>query len=416
MYFLGAEKKESDINALVLYKSQSIHLENIVSNIRKNTKIDINFKYIIDDSIDEVEYFKVWETIENYLNSDSRLKDIDMLFGIPYEYQESLINKNKLLNLNYEISDEILGNIYEPIIDIAKKVGSGNIYFLSPTFSSQFLSINDDFFYRNGIEPPNTVMSWKNLERIFKSLDSGEEVFSLGPGGLEGISSDLEILLSGLSRKFIEDGKIYEDKDLVKELKWFIEFYKNYGYKKSYVEDSIVNKNVAARVIYPPQLSELTKNKHVNFKYSIHPLPTFRGLEDTANIRIQPISILASTNKKYECINVLSYIMSKDFAKFTIKEKYYMPDGNFVSYIDNEIKELYKDKYKLENVDFIYFGSKGAVNKSKFSLYEYYAFHEVSNLIIQDTIINNLNTEESINRIKIDFIKRSNQLREDIHN
>lgn len=146
MYFLGAEKKESDINALVLYKSQSIHLENIVSNIRKNTKIDINFKYIIDDSIDEVEYFKVWETIENYLNSDSRLKDIDMLFGIPYEYQESLINKNKLLNLNYEISDEILGNIYEPIIDIAKKVGSGNIYFLSPTFSSQFLSINDDFF------------------------------------------------------------------------------------------------------------------------------------------------------------------------------------------------------------------------------------------------------------------------------
>ena len=45
--------------------------------------------------------------------------------------------------------------------------------------------------------------------------------------------------------------------------------------------------------------------------------------------------------------------MSKEFSEKIISQELYFPNGEFASYIDDDIKELYNQRYNLSNTDFI---------------------------------------------------------------
>ena len=339
-------KKES-INALVLYRSSIDELAPLSSDITENTNIKINYKYIFE--------------IETH---ESNLRDIDVLFDIPYEYLSYLIKDNKLVDLTNKIDKSTLDNTYYPIIDISKKAGGGNIYFLSPTYSTQFIAIDKEFMQLNN----SLFVTWNDIYERVEEEEEGSSIISYGPGGIMGISTDLEILLMSMSPDFIENGDIYGDKELVGELKKLISLYKNYGYKKNYSEElegiSNLNRNERAllKVIYPPQLEDLSIEK--NAYYNILPLPVFEGFEDIVNIRLgMSYSVLESSKKQEASLKILSYIMSKEFSEKIISQELYFPNGEFASYIDDDIKELYNQRYNLSNTDFIYAGNSGALNK-----------------------------------------------------
>ena len=141
-------KKES-INALVLYRSSIDELAPLSSDITENTNIKINYKYIFDDTKSNFSTSNLWKDIELFLADESNLRDIDVLFDIPYEYLSYLIKDNKLVDLTNKIDKSTLDNTYYPIIDISKKAGGGNIYFLSPTYSTQFIAIDKEFMQLN---------------------------------------------------------------------------------------------------------------------------------------------------------------------------------------------------------------------------------------------------------------------------
>ena len=77
-------KKES-INALVLYRSSIDELAPLSSDITENTNIKINYKYIFDDTKSNFSTSNLWKDIELFLADESNLRDIDVLFDIPYE-------------------------------------------------------------------------------------------------------------------------------------------------------------------------------------------------------------------------------------------------------------------------------------------------------------------------------------------
>ncbi|MCA9749007.1 MAG: hypothetical protein KC414_07865, partial [Romboutsia sp.] len=313
---------------------------------------------------------------------------------------------NKLVDLTNKIDKSTLDNTYYPIIDISKKAGGGNIYFLSPTYSTQFIAIDKEFMQLNN----SLFVTWNDIYERVEEEEEGSSIISYGPGGIMGISTDLEILLMSMSPDFIENGDIYGDKELVGELKKLISLYKNYGYKKNYSEElegiSNLNRNERAllKVIYPPQLEDLSIEK--NAYYNILPLPVFEGFEDIVNIRLgMSYSVLESSKKQEASLKILSYIMSKEFSEKIISQELYFPNGEFASYIDDDIKELYNQRYNLSNTDFIYAGNSGALNKNQFTQNEYRAFHTVNGEILPLIIDNKINIDDGIEEIKSEFKK-----------
>ena len=84
--------------------------------------------------------------------------------------------------------------------------------------------------------------------------------------------------------------------------------------------------------------------------YNILPLPVFEGFEDIVNIRLgMSYSVLESSKKQEASLKILSYIMSKEFSEKIISQELYFPNGEFASYIDDDIKELYNQRYNLSN-------------------------------------------------------------------
>lgn len=410
LLILSFNKKDS-INALVLYKSSINELKPLIFDIKKNTNIKVNFKYIFDDTNYSFSTLNLWKDIENFLSDDSNLNDIDVLFDIPYEYLLNFIKNDKLLDLKNKLDKSILSNTYSPIIDISKKVGNGNMYFLSPVYSTQFIAIDKEFMNLKN----SSFVTWDDIYERIKKEKEGLNIFSYGPGGVMGLSTDLEILLMSMSPDFIKNGELYGDEKLVTELKKLIDIYKNYSYRKNYseqlqeIERTGKSKDALLKVIYPPQLDDLTMSKNSN--YNILPLPVFDGFEDTVNIRPGiNFSIFKSSNNQNKSLKVLSYLMSKEFSKKIISQELYFPSGEFASYIDDDIKNLYNKKYNLSNTDFIYAGRFGALNKNQFTQDEYRAFHAISSKFLQLMIDNKITIDDGVKNIKLEFKNIKNNL------
>ena len=148
---------------MVLYRSSIDELAPLSSDITENTNIKINYKYIFDDTKSNFSTSNLWKDIELFLADESNLRDIDVLFDIPYEYLSYLIKDNKLVDLTNKIDKSTLDNTYYPIIDISKKAGGGNIYFLSPTYSTQFIAIDKEFMQLNN----SLFVTWNDIyERV----------------------------------------------------------------------------------------------------------------------------------------------------------------------------------------------------------------------------------------------------------
>ena len=78
---------------------------------------------------------------------------------------------------------------------------------------------------------------------------------------------------------------------------------------------------------------------------------------------------------------------------------------NLLHISDDDIKELYNQRYNLSNTDFIYAGNSGALNKNQFTQNEYRAFHTVNGEILPLIIDNKINIDDGIEEIKCEFKK-----------
>lgn len=400
------EKYISEINGLTIYKSDLNYLKSSIRDINKNTNVKINLKYIVDDSKD-LSDVDVWKCITDFLSNENNLKDIDILMNIPYAYQKILIKNDKLLDLSNEINPDIMSNIYNPILDISKKIGNGKIYFLSPTFTTQFFAINEDYLSENSLYKKGNI-TWDEFEIELESMSNSKnrEIFSIGISGVEGFFSELEILLTQLSIPFKDGANIFEDTTLTNEFARLIKIYKQYGYKGDDIseENDFYSGNIAVRLIYPPQLEELSNLKN---NYIIMQTPKYSDMIDTVNIRIQPYSILKNTKNKESSLKVLNYIHGKKFALKLIKnDNIFIAGGDYVSYKEDDIISLYKKKLSLDNVDFLYEGTKGSLYESDFSYSEYLTFYDVGNKFTTDMINSSISISEGIEKLKYEFYNK----------
>ena len=134
-------------------------------------------------------------------------------------------------------------------------------------------------------------------------------------------------------------------------------------------------------------------------------MPVFEGFEDIVNIRLgMSYSVLESSKKQEASLKILSYIMVKSFLKNLYLKNYIFLMVNLL-HIDDDIKELYNQRYNLSNTDFIYAGNSGALNKNQFTQNEYRAFHTVNGEILPLIIDNKINIDDGIEEIKSEFKK-----------
>lgn len=73
----------------------------------------------------------------------------------------------------YKLDDMLPG-----LVESLREMGNGNLYGLSPTYSSQAIYYNADLFKQHNIEPPTHKMSWEevlNLAARFNQIGSGED-------------------------------------------------------------------------------------------------------------------------------------------------------------------------------------------------------------------------------------------------
>lgn len=407
--------KAESLNALVVYKSEVEIYKPLTKILKKEKNINLTIDYLIDNEILDTKK-DLWQLIQNSLNKKLLNSDIDILLGIPYQYLDTPIKRGQLLSLDKYIKNNYISvqNIYKPTLDISTKIGDGSFYFLSPTFTTQFLAINKNLFDKLEVSPPNTTLNWNEFEFFAKILNQKLHSFnitntfpiSMGPGGRDGFFMDFELLMTPLEIPVKSGYNIYQQKEWCTVFNKFLNMYKLYGIKANSSEDELFESGkIAMKVIYPPELQLLNINNLSN-NFSIIPLPVFEGKEDIANIRTQNIAIASRSKKQKLSLDVVKYLMGKDYALFMCQNDSLFPEGSFVTYFDADILDTYRNKFPLLNPNYIYFGKRGAVKKRSFTQKEYIIFHDVSENIYSKMLKNEISIEEGFERIKQNFNKR----------
>jgi ABC-type sugar transport system, periplasmic component len=95
---------------------------------------------------------------------------------LDYNMLKRLTQDNLLKQLDPLIQqDEFDLSDYVPtVIDGIKEAGEGNIYALTPTFSSSALFYNKEIFQKAGVEPPTDNMMWEDVINKAREVSKGE--------------------------------------------------------------------------------------------------------------------------------------------------------------------------------------------------------------------------------------------------
>lgn len=107
------------------------------------------------------------------------LENPDVLRLSLQQYYE-LAKAGKLKSLDTLIKSDAVDvdAMYEPVIDILRQYGGGQLYGLTPAFQTDAVFINKELFEKNGIPLPSAGMSWDEL------LDTAARFQGTGTAGL----------------------------------------------------------------------------------------------------------------------------------------------------------------------------------------------------------------------------------------
>lgn len=93
-------------------------------------------------------------------------------------YELAKAGKLKPLDTLIKNDDVDIDAMYEPVIDILRQYGGGQLYGLTPTFQANAVFVNKELFEKNGIPLPHAGMTWDEL------LDTAARFQGTGTAGL----------------------------------------------------------------------------------------------------------------------------------------------------------------------------------------------------------------------------------------
>lgn len=429
-------ENDTTVKVGVTSLDSEIHAYDILEeDLEKRLNLDIELVNVTPDS-------ESVQTNDDYMEHLDRLLSenvVDMCIGIPSYQLATVIENNRLLDISNSIVE--IENIHKGAIDLSKKMGNGNMYFISSTLDNIYMvfqnqNILDEL---NGSLP--TYISWDEFK---KHLDNNEQIIqdnNLSYDGLalavkdigsEDIFVGYEFFLQalGLETRLIENnrltpaaenyfkifskiisdyGKGYEEFENAKYPKDYIFTTGNYAYMLGQSYDLEVflntdlNNSLNSTSPFSINLNFPLKVSFINFDGS-----------NTQNLRESSIFINKQTQNKEECISILNTLLSKEYALKMIDSRgkyshftssmYYYP-----TYYDSatiaELNKSYDGKfdisilYDVDHVNPTYHNAidMNTIIKSFDEAFTRIYKNKGDDSIIENTIINMENEWNSLN-------------------
>lgn len=415
---------------LVLFNSDVEKYEDFVQQLEKEKNISLNIDYLIDDF--SKDYYKVenlWTTIEIDLEKELKKKKIDLIGSIPTTYLYKPINNSLLESFEPYIqkNDFDLTNLHKPVVDISRKVGQGDIFFLSPSFNNRMLIINNDIFNKLGIPVPTKALTWSEVYDLSfqiksKIKDQDQKLYpiSLGPGGKTGLFMDFQLLVSTKELPLInKSSNIYPNDEWDNLVHKFVTLFQTNGTSDDLdiIDDLFFQGQVAMKIFYPFNLNILYGKysaaelgyKLKKFNYTLLPAPSFEDDREMTYVDTKNLAISKNSGNKEAAWEVIEFAMSKEYASFMANSERNAFEGKFTSYYDNEILKIYEDKYPGIDPSTFYVGEKGQIKPEEFTEKDYYLYHELARKYFPEMVENKLTTKVALERIRDEFNKQSNR-------
>lgn len=378
-------KNEITIGVPLLYSD--VYKYDVLKQELEN-KFNININYV-----DLYHKLNVNDTEQDLMEDiDSLLinNEIDMLLGVPPHQLEYAISNDNLLNITNVISNE--EKLHKGVVDKSKKMGSGSIYYMSPIVNHiSFLFQNEELLNNYNIKPLEKYSSWDDflikLNEIQKVItDAKSDKYALA---LPVKNANEKILFSAYdfeTQAFGLDSKVFENEQFDnrwKELyKVFSEIIVKYGMSLEdmengkYPKNYIFTNNKYAFMLADSYDLEVFFNKQFNEEYNksvpvhikinspiIVSYISYNGSR-IQNFRDSSIAINKNTNREKNCIKILNYLLSKEYAikmVNNVKEYNHFSNSifNYPTYYDEDIiAELNKryagkfDAHLIYDVDY----------------------------------------------------------------
>lgn len=419
---VGCEISKDSVSMVVLFKSDVEKYSDFERELKKEKNLSLKIEYLIDDLGEE--YFKIedlWSTIENKLSEKLEDEHVDIIANIPTPYLYNPIENDQLESFDSYIEKGKfdLSKIYKPVINISKKVGNNEIYFLSPSFNSKYFIINNDIFESLDIEIPDKKLTWSDVyslslqvESKNKEIKKGIYPISLGPAGKSGLFMDFELLSSIKELPILEGtSDLYHNEEWYSLINQFIKIFQTNGNRDNLdeIDDLFFQGKVAMKVFYPLDFNVLSGKYSSQelgftpkkFNYTIFPAPVFDKNIDY--IEQKNLAISKKSKKKDLAWKTIEFAMSKEYATFMAKSERNAFDGIFTSYKDNEVLDIYSNKYKGINPNIFYSGDEGPIKPEDFTEAKYLYYHELARKYFPLMIDNKLTVREGINIMKSKF-------------
>lgn len=409
------ESSEKEVLKVLVPFEDNIEDVEIINKQIRHLNIVLETDYLIEDddffSLQENE--KLWDEINKRAINSIKTNKYDLLLGFPTPYLDNLIKEKKLLNITEELLSELDNeNFHKPVLDVVKKAGDGEIYFVSPSFNSMLFVINNDHLKSVGVDLPLKPLNWNEVEKIAEKISEKTKFnpISIGPGSAEGLFMDFELITAPMNipiKDSIESTMLYKEKEWIDELNRIIKLVRLNN--KDYLDESFYDGKISMKIMYPHELKILHRKGNIDLlgfpikddlNVTILPAPSFEGHELDIYIHTNNIALTYNTDNINTSLEVLKYLISKDYAIKMINEDNIFFNGDFPSYYDDETLSLYKLKFpKLENPKYLYYGEKGSYHPEVFTQEQYTRFHEASRRIFPLLINGELDVEEGIKKI-----------------
>lgn len=368
-----------------------------------------------------------------YLSKLLSQSKVDLILGAPNSYTQQLINEDLFMDITDYI--ENIDHLQKGVIDIAKKIGKGRIYSISPIITQWYcLFENMDLLDELDIQPINSYISWDEFLSRLKNIEDRIKVENKDYKPLAMIVQN-----EGEESTFIEDdflmygygldAPLVEQNILLGNEKWsdffmkFCNIIKKYGSNYENINQKYIFNTHFSEGGYVTTLGsfyqlELYTNDNLglnekmptkiktNFRVNIVPIPVYPGDEGMVNIRLSSIAISKKSNQKERAIKVLNYILSKEYTMKMINHRYEYNNLGFgvpffPAYYDDEIiGQLNKMYDYLFDVNWIYQATKGSVTYPMYDLEKREKIYEILSNAFADVFNDTKNDDEALKSVK----------------
>jgi len=338
--------------------------------LEARSDIEIEFVELISSDV---------RSTEEYVNRiDLALQngEIDMVIGLPSYLTPQLILNNRLLDITDDLVN--LENIHKGVVDIAKTIGNGRVYFISPIIQDIALVFsNQEILSELGLDNLPDYIGWKdflnslaycNTEIDIRSL--GYSPLALSVGAYQG--EDLMIAHEFLQQHTILSRDLTENNVLSQDATELFDIYAKVVAQYGKTENELLNGMFPSNLIFTEgnfaymvgdvSVLELLLNSEYNNEFNADSpfeikadfpigvsIINFDGSQKQ-NIKETSIIINRNTEHKDITLELLNFFMGKELAHNMIenraKHSYFTPFRyTFPSYHDEETIKLLNEIY-----------------------------------------------------------------------